>query len=148
MLKRSITYEDFNGVEQTDVCYFNISKPEIVDLETKYEGGLKGMLERVIEAKDFRTILKEFKEIILLSYGVKSEDGKRFIKTQEMRDAFEQSEAYNVLFMELINDDDVAAEFLKGALPKDLSEGITQQQLKVPDQPTGPPSPPTSTPSL
>lgn len=131
MLKREITYEDFNGDTVTDVFYFNISKPEIIEMEVEHEGGLNNWFKSVIEAKDNKTILAKFKEIILLAYGQKSEDGKRFIKNAELRENFSQTAAYQTLFMELASGADIAAKFLIGVLPKDMSKDLEEEAKKI-----------------
>lgn len=120
MLKRPITYEDFNGNTVTDVFYFNLSKPEIIELEAEHEG-VQQLLENIIESKDNKQIVEWFKKIIMLSYGEKSADGKRFIKSDKLREEFAQTAAFQQLFMEMATDEGVAAEFIKGAFPKDMS---------------------------
>lgn len=124
MLKRAIKYEDYNGDPAEDVHYFNISKPELIEMEVEEAGGLSVMIEACIEAKDHKTLIKLFKKIVLEAYGVKSEDGKRFIKSEELRREFSQTAAYNALFIELATDDEAAATFLKGVLPKDMVDSI------------------------
>ena len=120
MLKRPITYVDYNGDQVTDVFYFNISKPELIEMEVEHEKGLKAFIEKIIETKDHKRLMALFKELILLTYGIKSEDGKRFIKNEQLKIDFSQTEAYNVLFMELALDAEAAATFLKGIMPKDM----------------------------
>lgn len=132
MLKREITYEDFNGEEVTEVFYFNISKPELIEMEVEYEQGFGVMIEKVIKSKDNKTLIKVFKDIVLLAYGKKSEDGKRFIKSEELRLEFSQTAAFSVLFMELAVNDNAAAIFLKGVLPKDMVEEINKAMLSSP----------------
>lgn len=124
MLKREISYEDFNGDQTTDVYYFHISKPELIEMEVEHEGGFSSMIKKIIESKDHKTLIKTFKEIVLLAYGVKSDDGKRFIKSDQLRQEFAQTAAYSVLFMELATNDGAAATFLKGTLPKDMAGEI------------------------
>jgi hypothetical protein len=131
MLKKEITYVDFNGEEVTDTFYFNVSKPEIIELELDVDGGFGKMMERIVEANDTKLLVKEFKRIILLAYGVKSEDGKRFIKSDELREEFSQTAAYSELFMQLALDADAAADFIKGILPKDLSDTIEEVKPEV-----------------
>lgn len=113
MLRREIAYEDFNGDKTSDTCYFNISKSELIEMEVEYKEGFGRMLERIIEEKDDKELIKRFKEIILMSYGQKSPDGKRFIKSDTLRDEFSQSAAYEVLFMELCTDVDAAVTFFE-----------------------------------
>ncbi len=135
MLKRDITYLDFNDEEVTDTFYFNITKSEIIELEVEYKEGLDATIKRIIETKDNKSLIAEFKRLILLAYGEKSADGKRFIKSDESREAFSQTGAYDSLFMELATQDDKAAEFIKGVLPKDISAEIDKMPLPAP---TGP----------
>lgn len=124
MLKRSIKYDDYNGEPSEDTYYFNISKPELIEMEVEAEGGLSKMIEECIKAKDHKTLIKLFKEIVLKAYGIKSEDGKRFIKSSELCLEFSQTAAYNALFIELATNDEAAATFLKGVLPKDMVDEI------------------------
>lgn len=138
MLKRSITYEDFNGDSVTEDFYFNLSRTEIVDLETSVEGGLEATLKRIIATKDGAAIVKEFKRLVLVSYGKKSDDGKRFIKNDQMREEFSQTAAYDSLFMELAMDENAATEFIKGIIPAGLVKEVESVPAIVP------PVPPTS----
>jgi len=121
MLKRTIKYEDFNGVEQEEVFYFNISKSELIELEVEHEVGFGDYLQNIVEAKDSKSLVKEFQKIILLAYGKRSDDGKVFLKSDKDREEFKQSAAYNALFMELATDSDSAVTFIQGVLPQDLA---------------------------
>jgi hypothetical protein len=122
VLKKTITYEDFNGDEVVEDFFFHLSKAELVELEMSAEGGLSESLQKIIASEDGKAIIKEFKNIILSSYGKRSDDGKRFKKSQELRDEFESSEAYSVLFMELVTDTDAAVEFINGIVPAGMAE--------------------------
>jgi hypothetical protein len=129
MLKKTISYVDFNGVPRKEDFYFNLTKAEVAEMELSIDGGFGKLLEGVVEVtdsgtpdekveiKDRKRLLDTFKDLILRSYGEKSLDGKRFIKTQEVREAFEQSEAYSELFMELLTNDQMAAAFVNGIIP-------------------------------
>lgn len=117
MLKKTMTYTDFNGVERTEDFYFNLTKAEVAEMEMSTEGGLAERLERIVNAKESTQIVAAFKELILKSYGVKSPDGKRFIKNKEVRDEFEQTEAYSDLFMELATNSEAAAAFVNAIVP-------------------------------
>lgn len=121
MLKREITYEDFDGNSHTEVFYFNLSKPELIELETEFDKGLSVMLQDIVKSEDNNTIIKLFKRIVLMSYGERSEDGKRFIKTPQMQEEFSQTNAFNELFIELATDAETMAAFVSGVLPKDLA---------------------------
>lgn len=118
MLKKTITYVDFNGMERKEDFYFNLSKAEITEMELSTDGGLVERINRIVAAKDVPEIIKVFKQLILDSYGEKSLDGKRFIKSKEISEAFSQTNAYSILFMELAVDDVAAAEFINGIVPK------------------------------
>lgn len=143
MLKRDITYEDFEGNTHTETFYFNVSKPELIELEVEVAGGFSEWMQRIIKAEDYQTIIKEFKKFVLFAYGEKSEDGKRFIKNDQLKEEFSQTNAYNVLFMELAQDDGAAADFVLGVMPKDMAPEIQQQMVKVAGDPTAtPPAPP------
>lgn len=126
MLKKTITYTDYNGVEKTEDFYFNLSKAEIMEMELSTYGGLAEMIKRIIDAQDGPAIIKVFKELILKAYGVKSPDGKRFIKSEELFTEFSQTEAYSNLFMELSTDADAASEFIKGIMPVEIPENATK----------------------
>lgn len=117
MLKLTRTYNDYNGVSRTEDFYFNLTQAEITEMELSIDGGLVEMINRIVAAKDGKQIIGLFKDIILRSYGEKSPDGKRFIKNQELRDAFAQTEAYSDLFMELATDSKAAANFVNGIIP-------------------------------
>ena len=117
MLKKKITYTDYNGIERTEDHYFNLTKAEIMEMELGTNGGFVEMIQRIVDAQDAPSIIKVFKDVILKSYGEKSPDGKRFIKSKEISDAFSQTEAYSQLFMELATDADAAAEFVNGIVP-------------------------------
>lgn len=142
MLIRPITYTDFNDEEVTETFYFNISKSEIVDLEVGYEDGLENFVRRIVRTDDKKALLGEFKKIILLSYGERSSDGKRFVKSAELRESFSQTAAYDALFMELITDEDKLVTFIKAVLPKDMSaeleKMVSSQTIELPDLPPSP----------
>jgi hypothetical protein len=117
MLKKTITYTDYNGTERTEDFYFNLSKAEILELEMSTSGGFSEKLQRIISAKDTPTLVEIFKDLVLSAYGVKSPDGRKFIKNDEVRNDFKQTEAYSELFMELSTNAEKAAEFVNGIIP-------------------------------
>ena len=127
MLKKIITYTDYNGVERTEPFYFNLSKAELMEMELGVTGGMTEMLNKIIAAKDAPSLMKTFKEMIMKAYGVKSDDGKRLIKSEELSTAFTQTEAYSVLFMELITDDKAAADFVNGIIPNEIQAEVAAQ---------------------
>lgn len=120
MLKKTMTYTDYNGVQRTEDFYFNLTKAEIMEMEMSTVGGLAGMIEKIIATQDAPSIIKIFKELVLKAYGEKSPDGKRFIKNEELSTAFSQTEAYSQLFMELATDSDAASKFVNGIIPADI----------------------------
>ena len=122
MLKKTILYKDFNGDEVSEDFFFHLSKAELVELEMSHQGGLSAALTRIVESEDGKGIIAEFKNIILSAYGKRSEDGKRFIKNQQLREEFESTEAYSELFMELVTNTDAAIEFINGVIPSDMIE--------------------------
>ena len=117
MLKKTITYTDYNGSERTEDFYFNLTKAEVVEMEMSTTGGLAEMIKKIVAAQDAPSIIAIFKKLILKAYGEKSPDGKRFIKSDEISNAFSQTEASSQLFMELATDADKAAEFVNGITP-------------------------------
>lgn len=127
MLKKMITYTDYNGVERTEPFYFNLSKAELMEMELGVTGGMTEMLDKIIAAKDAPSLMKTFKEMIMKSYGIKSDDGKRLIKSEELSIAFTQTDAYSVLFMELITDDKAAADFVNAIIPNEIKDKVAAQ---------------------
>lgn len=117
MLKRTIKYEDYNGVKREEEFLFNLSKAEVAEMELSVTGGLVQMIDKIVAEEDGAKIIALFKEIILSSYGEKSADGKRFIKSEELSLGFSQTEAYSNLFMELATDAEAAAAFVNGIVP-------------------------------
>ena len=120
MLKKTITYTDFNGNERTEDFYFNLTKAEVMEMEMSTTGGMAEMIQRIVAAQDAPAIINIFKDLVLKAYGQKSPDGKRFVKNNELREEFAQTEAYSQLFMELATDADAAAKFVNGIMPADL----------------------------
>lgn len=129
MLKKTITYTDYNGVNRTEDHYFHLTKAELMEMEMGTTGGLAEMIKRIVAAQDAPAIIKIFKDLILKAYGVKSPDGKRFIKNQDIIDEFAQTEAYSQLFMELAMDAEKAAEFVNGIMPSDIDTKEAMKQI-------------------
>lgn len=139
MLRKVITYTDYNGKERKEAFYFNLSKAELIKMELTAEGGMEAFLQRIIETHDNRKLFELFEKMIKMSYGVKSEDGKRFIKNEKVLDDFIQSEAYTELLMELMGDDATNAvlNFVKGIMPldgvseDDINAAVSQATAKI-----------------
>lgn len=130
MFKETVTYEDFNGDTQTDILYFNLSKSEMMEMEASFEGGYGKYLEEVVKTDDRTSIMKAFLDLIKKSYGVKSEDGKRFIKNLGITEEFEQSLAFEAFFNKLLEGDETYINsFVTGIMPKDLVANMSANQL-------------------
>ena len=117
MIKKTITYTDYNDIERTEDFYFNLSKAELMEMEMSTAGGMTEMINKIVASMDAPAIIKIFKDLILKAYGEKSADGKRFMKSEELSNSFAQTEAYSILFTELATDADKAAEFINGITP-------------------------------
>lgn len=121
MFKKTITWIDYDGKEITEDFYFNLTRAEVMEMELGTEGGLEQLLTKIVKAQDYVELSKYFKQIILMSYGEKSPDGKRFIKLRQDGSKpsldFEQTEAFSMMYMELATDDKAAAEFINAIIP-------------------------------
>ena len=124
MIKKTVTYTDFNGSERTETFYFHYSQAEILEMELSVDGGFGERIQRIIDAKDQPSLIRVIKKFVLDAYGVKSDDGKRFIKNDEVRAAFEECPAFSIIFMEMVMNDAAAAEFFKGVVPADLAKTV------------------------
>lgn len=120
MLKKTITYTDYDGNERKETFYFNLMEAELSEMELTTPGGMSSMITRIVDAKEDIEVVKIFKDLILKSYGEKSPDGKYFNKSEEISRKFSCTEAYNKLFMELASDPQVAADFVKGIIPQHI----------------------------
>lgn len=124
MIKKTITYEDFNGTVRTEAFYFHFSQAEIMEMQLTTEGGFSERVQKMIDAKDQPALIKLIKDFVLDAYGVKSDDGKRFMKSPEIRTAFVENPAYSEIFMELATDADKAAEFVNGVVPANAKKDL------------------------
>lgn len=120
MLKKTITYTDYNDVKRTEEHFFNLSKAEILEMQMTTTGGFTEHIQKIVDAKDTPSLFRLFKELIFKAYGKKSEDGRRFIKSEELSIEFSQTEAYTQLYMELATDDVAGAEFVNSIIPSDM----------------------------
>jgi len=118
MIKWPITYTDYNGEQQTEDFYFNLNKAEVMEMQLEANGAYSDYLQRIVDQRDGKKIAQEYRRIILKSYGEKSPDGRRFIKSDELTSAFEQTEAYSELYMQLGTNSELAKKFLEGVFPK------------------------------
>lgn len=117
MLKKTITYTDFDGNERTEDFYFNLSEAEAIKMELGKSGGLSARINQIISAQDVPEIMEVFEELIKKSYGIKSLDGREFVKSEELYRSFTQTNAYSKFFMELCTQDGAAADFINAVLP-------------------------------
>lgn len=140
MLKRSITYTNFNDETVTEDFYFNFTNPELMEWSVEVDGGMGALLEKIIKENNQREILKHVKDIILRAYGEKSEDGRRFIKNDQLREEFSQSAAYVALYEELMTKENAASSFILAILPKDIAAQASEKTRA--QMPTLPPPPP------
>lgn len=131
MYVKEMEYTDFNGVTRKEKFYFNLTKAEILDLELGKAGGLTEYIKKIIEAQDTPTIMSLFRTLLLKSYGVKSDDGRRFIKNDQVREDFEQTQAFSDLYMLLALNDDEASKFINAIVPADMKVSDEQKQQFV-----------------
>lgn len=124
MLKKTVTYTDYNGVERTEAFYFHYNEAEILDMEMSTEGGFAERIQKIIDAKDQVSLMQVIKKFVIDAYGVKSEDGKRFIKNDTVRTEFLESPAYSQIWMELVMDDEIAADFINNVIPSGMKEKL------------------------
>lgn len=129
MFKKTIVYTDYDGNERKEDFYFNLSKAEITEMELTTSGGLEKFIQRIIDEKDSKKIVEYFKELVLKSYGKKSDDGRRFIKSKELSEEFSQTEAYSDLFMELATNADAATAFVNGIIPKSAEDAAPKMTV-------------------
>ena len=119
MLKKTITYTDYNGTERTEDFYFNLSKAEITEMELSMEGGMRAYIQKIIAAKSQLALVTLFKEIVMKAYGKKSTDGRLFMKNDAIRAEFEAHPAYSMIYMDLVTDEAKASAFVNGIMPAD-----------------------------
>lgn len=141
MLKKPITFTDFNGKTHTKNYYFNLSAAELIKLEMSTmtisedmestTGGLQAHIQDVIDSRQGKRIIEMFDMFVDASYGVRSEDGLKFYKEGVLAD-FKASPAYDALFMQLVTDANFGSEFLNGIMPKEL---IDQAETLKAEQP-------------
>ena len=128
MYNKTVTYKDYKGNTRTEDFYFNLNKAELVELELSTKGGLTVMMDRIIAAQDNATLFKIFKDLVSKSYGVLSDDGRKFIKNQEVLDDFMQTEAYSIIFSELATNAEAASEFFNNVIPQNLAKELAEEE--------------------
>lgn len=126
MLKKTYTYKDYNGVERTESFYFHFTEAEILDMEMSAEGGFAERVQRIIDAKDQAALMKLIKKFVIDAYGVKSDDGRRFTKNEEVKTAFLECPAFSDIFMDMVTNDELAAEFVNGVIPDTMKKRFAE----------------------
>ena len=122
MITETLTYVDFGGTERTEDFYFNLSMAELMEMQTSVEGGMRGYIQRIMAANDQTALMKLFKDVLLMTYGKKSDDGRLFLKNDAVRAEFEASPAFSAIYMELMSDAQKAADFINGLIPANLRD--------------------------
>lgn len=130
MIKKTVTYKDFDGNERTEDFYFHLTEQELTEWELSVDGGLSGVLSRIINSKDNKKLIEIFKDLLIRSYGVKTPDGRGFVKNQEVLNDFIYTQAFSDIYMELATDDNAASEFVNGIIPAKLA-AEARQEMKV-----------------
>ena len=131
MLTKTIKYKDFNGQEKVKNFYFNLSKSELAEMDLVEKAGIEQTIKKMINEDDRENIVKLFKTLVLRAYGVKSADGERFEKSDELRAAFEQHPAYDILFMELISSEKAMSDFINAVVPSEVSEAAAKNKKSI-----------------
>lgn len=122
MIKKTLKYIDFNGNERTEDFYFHLTEAELTEWELSIDGGLTGVITRIINSQDQKQMIEIFKSLLMKSYGEKSADGRRFVKNQDVLDSFMQTQAFSDIYMELATNDKAASEFVNGLMPESVKQ--------------------------
>ena len=130
MYKMTETFEDYEGASRTEDFYFHLTKAEIMEMDFLEDGGLQKTIEKIVATQDRKALIEIFKKLVIGSYGEKSADGRRFMKNDDIRKNFTETEAYSQIFMKLATDDKEATAFINGILPKDLQEEVKKQNME------------------
>ncbi len=131
MIKKQITYTDYDGNERTESFWFALNQAELLEMNLEKNGGLSNMITRITETNDYAELSRILKDLIRRSYGVKSDDGKRFVKSPAMTEEFMQTEAYSEMFTELVTDAGATSEFIQGIIPQKLAAQVMAEQKKL-----------------
>lgn len=131
MLKKEITYTDYNGVKRTGTFYFNLSRPELLRMEMTTESSLEEKLKAMVKEKNKVKLYEYFEWLVLKSYGEKSEDGIHFHKSEELSKAFSETEAYAELLTELCSGEDKVLDFVNGIMPTPVPKEVEKQALEM-----------------
>ena len=124
MIKQDITYTNFEGEQETETLYFHLNKVELMEMQVSEKRGLAQYITDIQKAENNKEIFRLFKEIVLRAYGERSEDGKKFIKNERLREEFEGSLAYEELMVKIVTEADFAAKFVNGIMPAGMADQI------------------------
>lgn len=134
MLKKTIMFKDLDGNPRVEDFYFNLSKTELIKMEVSQKDGMEAYLKKIIDSSDNKEIMAIFESIILSAYGKRSEDGVRFMKSDEISTEFNQTDAYEELMFELMTDANAAAKFITGVIPADFESRMGEVSASVENQ--------------
>lgn len=132
MYKKTITYEDYDGNKRTEDFFFSLTTAELTKMQMSVEGGYAAMIDKMVKAQDMRSLINAIEDIVIKSYGIKSDDGRRFIKNSTITEEFMQTPAYSSLYMELITDENAAADFINKIIPSDLAAKVEKYNKENP----------------
>lgn len=130
MIKKTVTFTDFDGNKRTEDFYFHLTEQELTEWELSVDGGLSGVLTRIVNSQDTKTLIGIFKDLLIKSYGVKTPDGRGFVKNEKVLNNFTCTQAFSDIYMELATDDKAAAEFVNGVMPAGLAKKANKE-MKV-----------------
>lgn len=132
MIEKKVTYKDYDGVERTEVFRFHLNQSELIEMDALMPGGMEKTLKMISEKKDTPSLMRAFKTILMKAYGEKSADGRRFMKSDEISHAFEETPAYDKIFMELVSGDgnDTLA-FIRGIMPEEMQKEIAAEAENI-----------------
>lgn len=130
MTSKTVTYKDWNGKDRTETFYFHFSQAELMEMEISHEGGFSERVKKIADANNLPDMLKIWKNFVLDAYGVKSDDGRRFMKSEEIRQSFVECPAYSIIFMELATNTEAASNFINTVVPADMAAQVAALQAK------------------
>lgn len=154
MYRKVITYTDFNGNPKTKPFYFNLTRPELMEMKRSPLEEMQAIIVRIRGMEDpeleLSTVEKDeiqekmgaiLRDLVIQSYGIKSEDGERFSKRVGNRmygagEDFVESMAYDSLYMEMISNPKNLIDFVKMIIPEEARNNLTnnpeyQNQMKI-----------------
>ena len=130
MWKFTAEYEDWNGNPRKRELLFNLTVAEMYSLQNSVKGGIETYYQRILDEQDNVALYKRFEDLVKLTYGVKSDDGERFIKNDEVYNSFKESAAYDVFMQYLLTTEDGAAKFINGIMPTKVKAKLNTPEGK------------------